>query len=126
MKKSDSMFAACPIPFPTTDWRCIVTRAVDGDTVVVLIDRGFFDLSTKEIRFTVDAYENNVTVKQTESQTQLGIAAAAYVKERTEGQYCRLSTHMDPEKYGRILGDLYLLDGSSVTGELIAMGFIKT
>lgn len=132
MRERDSEFFSCPLPFPSGQWRGFVTRTVDGDTIVVKLDHGFFDLKSPiEFRFaSIDAWEDNVTPKQTAEQTKLGIQAADEVRRICEGQWVYLVTAMDREKYGRILGDPYVEDerGSliDVCAHLHDLGLVKT
>lgn len=106
MRRSDSSFADCPIVYPTTEWRAIGVRAVDGDTVVVRLDRGFWDVSTEEIRLRgVDAIELN-------DPNGYGAEARQFVAVRIAGAWLRITTHMDPDKYGRLLADITYPDVS--------------
>lgn len=126
MKQSDSEFADCPIPFPTYNWRGKGIRGVDGDTDVVKLDRGFFDSSTKELRlWDIDTWER---LSGTTWEKLKGAEAKAFANERVGDNWLRITTYMDPEKYGRILAGVeYWRDGKLVnlTDELRANGFEK-
>ena len=132
MRKQDSPFYDCPLPFPSTEWRGVITRGIDGDTIVMSLDHGFFaTLDPIEFRFaSIDAWEDNDTPKQTAAQTALGIKAREEVKNVCEHRWAYVVTHMDTEKYGRILGDPYVWqeDGSllDVCEHLHSLGLVKT
>jgi endonuclease YncB( thermonuclease family) len=99
MRRDDAEFFACPIPFPTNEWRGQVLRGVDADTVTAKIDRGWFDTSRKEFRFAlIDAYEQS---------TALGKRCTVVLRERLEGRWVKIVTRMDAEKYGRILATFW-------------------
>lgn len=107
MRESDAEFAACPIRYPTTEWRALGVRAVDGDTIVVRLDRGFWDVSTMELRLLgIDAVELN---------SEQGRAARLFSHERVAGAWLRITTRMDPDKYGRILADVLYRDLDSAS-----------
>jgi endonuclease YncB( thermonuclease family) len=116
----------CPLPCPTTQWRCRVKRVIDVDTVVVQLDRGFWDASTKEIRFSVDGVER---FSGTPEERARGKEAWEWLTSVAQGRWAYLYTSMATEKYGRILGDLHVLldDGTrmAVTDEIRALGFEK-
>lgn len=104
MRQGDATFNDCPFPFPTATWRCRVIRAVDGDTVVVKVDRGFFEDSTLEIRYydidTWERWHGSAEHRARGSNAWLDHA------ELVEGRWGLLHTRMDGDKYGRILGRL--------------------
>lgn len=103
MRRDDSDFIDSPHPFPSYEWRGYVKRCVDGDTIVVQIDRGFFDSSTKEFRFAAF----NAPERSGEEKA-LGDAAWKLLQSLIENQFIRFWTMMDPDKYGRILVDTIL------------------
>lgn len=123
MRQSDAEFATCPIPYPTKEWRAIGVRAVDGDTLVVRLDRGFWDVSTIEIRLRgIDAVELN-------DPRGLGAEARQFTAVRIAGAWLTVVTHMDPDKYGRLLADVRYPDASGqwrdLATELRAAGYEK-
>lgn len=127
MRRDDATFHACPLPFPTRQWRCRVKRVIDVDTVVVLLDRGFWDEATVQIRFTVDGVER---FSGTPEERARGKAAWEWLTSVAQGRWAYLYTTMDTGKYGRILADLHVLldDGAmlDVTGEVRALGWEKS
>ncbi len=110
MRKDDATFHGCPIPFPTTKWRCKVKRAVDGDTVVLLVDRGNFDDSTWELR--AKSYNAPERYSGSVEEKEQGRIWWEVLKKEITGRWALLTTFMDREKYGRILGDLAVYDES--------------
>lgn len=127
MKRESAPFFGCPIPFPTHEWRCSVVDAADADTITVRIDRGWFDDSTMEIRLaSIDTYER---FSGTLADRELGRQAWQFSVTRAVSRYAILTTHMDREKYGRILGEIRYLgeDGAlhDLSSELRLAGFEK-
>ena len=110
MRQSDALFGTCQLSFPSTMWRGRVIRVIDGDTVVVLVDLGWFRAEPMEIRFaSASAWEPRITPTQTPEQTALGKRASARMTElAVPGMEVFIRTKMDTEKYGRILGDISL------------------
>lgn len=107
MKKEDATFYHCPYRFPSDWWRAEVIRVVDGDTAVLRIDRGFFDDSIIEIRFdSIDTWER---FSRDPEERRKGKLAWEATKHLIEGDWCLLQTSMDPDKYGRIIGDIWFI-----------------
>jgi endonuclease YncB( thermonuclease family) len=127
MRAKDWFFHACEIPFPTTTWRCHIVNNADGDTATLYVDRGWYDLTMMEIRLAdIDTYEIR---SGTEAQKAIGRDAAEMLKRLAVHRWGLLTTHMDPEKYGRILGTISYRaeDGTlhDITAELRAAGYEK-
>jgi micrococcal nuclease len=102
-----------------------VTNVVDGDTIDVEIDLGFDISFSSRVRLAgIDTPESRTTNK---AEKVLGLEAKEYVKSKIkEAKDVVIKTEkMDSsEKYGRILGWLFL-DGSkiSVNEQMIADGY---
>ena len=79
-----------------------VVRVHDGDTLTLILDRGFYDYSERTVRLSgIDAPElRQPTLAQ---GRKVRDAVAAWV--RTHGELNLISFLVD-EKYGRVLGDL--------------------
>ena len=105
----------------------LVTRAVDGDTLV---------LENKErVRFigidTPEMHESNKLFRDAQRSGQdvktiqaLGRRAYEFTKNLVEGK--RVSLEFDVEKhdkYGRLLAYVYLKDGTFVNAEIVKQGF---
>ena len=102
-----------------------VTNVVDGDTIDVDIDLGFDISFSSRVRLAgIDTPESRTTDK---AEKVLGLEAKEYVKSKIkDAKDVVIKTEkMDSsEKYGRILGWLFL-DGSkvSVNEQMIADGY---
>ena len=102
-----------------------VTNVVDGDTIDVEIDLGFDISFSSRVRLAgIDTPESRTTNK---AEKVLGLEAKEYVKSKIkDAKDVVIKTEkMDSsEKYGRILGWLFL-DGSkvSVNEQMIADGY---
>jgi micrococcal nuclease len=92
-----------------------VTKVVDGDTIDVDIDLGFDISFSSRVRLAgIDTPESRTTDKM---EKALGLEAKAYLKREIESAKTVVikTEKMDSsEKYGRILGWLFL-DGSTVS-----------
>jgi len=102
-----------------------VTNVVDGDTIDVEIDLGFDISFSSRVRLAgIDTPESRTTNK---AEKALGLEAKEYVKSKIKDakEIVIKTEKMDSsEKYGRILGWLFL-DGSkvSVNEQMIADGY---
>ena len=102
-----------------------VTRVVDGDTIDVEIDLGFDISFSSRVRLAgIDTPESRTRDKD---EKVLGLEAKAYLKKEIESAKTVVikTEKMDSsEKYGRILGWLFL-DGSTVSmnEKMIADGY---
>lgn len=126
MRREHAPFYYCDLPFPTTMWRVKVLAAADGDTLTLTLDAGWMETKTRDLRLaSIDTYER---YKGTEEEKALGMAAWK-MADAAVGCYGYVHTRMDPEKYGRILGDLQYVkpDGRMVWlhEELRAAGYEK-
>jgi micrococcal nuclease len=92
-----------------------VTKVVDGDTIDVDIDLGFDISFSSRVRLAgIDTPESRTTDKM---EKALGLEAKAYLKNQIESAKTVVikTEKMDSsEKYGRILGWLFL-DGSNIS-----------
>jgi micrococcal nuclease len=102
-----------------------VTKVVDGDTIDVDIDLGFDISFSSRVRLAgIDTPESRTSDKM---EKALGLEAKAYLKHEIESAKSVVikTEKMDSsEKYGRILGWVYL-DGSdiSLNEKMIADGY---
>jgi len=93
-----------------------IERVVDGDTVDIAIDLGFSIHYKTRVRLAgIDTAEKN---------TPLGKKTKGYVKVALEGMTMRIQT-TKPDKYGRILGEIFLPDGTSFNKSLVDQGRAK-
>lgn len=111
MRQGDAFFSACPLPFPTTEWRAWGIRATDGDTIVVKLDRGFLDEATMELRLdSIDCWERNSGTHRDQ-----GERARIFSDALVANHWLTVRTKMDPEKYGRILANVLVPFGAGYT-----------
>jgi micrococcal nuclease len=102
-----------------------VTKVVDGDTIDVEIDLGFDISFSSRVRLAgIDTPESRTTDKM---EKALGLESKEYLKKAIDASKTVVikTEKMDSsEKYGRILGWLFL-DGSkvSVNEQIIADGY---
>jgi micrococcal nuclease len=88
-----------------------VLKVVDGDTIDAAIDLGFDISLTKRIRLAgVDTPESRTTDK---NEKKLGLEVKEWLKKKLEGQtdiIVKTELPDSTEKYGRILGHLFIGD----------------
>ena len=102
-----------------------VKNVVDGDTIDVIIDLGFDILFSSRVRLAgIDTPESRTTDK---AEKALGVEAKEYLKKHLKDAktiVIRTEKMNSSEKYGRILGWVYL-DGSkiSINEQMIADGY---
>ena len=102
-----------------------VLAVVDGDTIDVEIDLGFDISITKRVRLAgIDTPESRTTNKE---EKVLGLEVKELLKKKLKDAkqiVIRTEKPDSSEKYGRVLGWLYLEgDGESVNTALIAGGY---
>ncbi len=102
-----------------------IKSVVDGDTIDVVIDLGFNILYAQRVRLAgIDTPESRTTDK---AEKALGLEAKDYLKKKLAAAktiVIRTEKLDSSEKYGRILGWVYL-DGSgeSVNNQMIEDGY---
>lgn len=102
-----------------------VSKIIDGDTIDVVIDLGFDILHKSRIRLAgIDAPESRT--KDLEEKA-LGLEAKEYLRNAIKSAskiVIKTERLSDTEKYGRILGWIYL-DGShtSINNQMILKGY---
>jgi micrococcal nuclease len=102
-----------------------VIAVIDGDTIDVEIDLGFDISITKRVRLAgIDTPESRTTNKE---EKVLGLEVKELLKKKLKAAtniVIRTEKPDSSEKYGRVLGWLYLDgDGESVNSALIAGGY---
>jgi micrococcal nuclease len=102
-----------------------VGRVVDGDTIDADIDLGFDISLTKRIRLAgVDTPESRTTDK---AEKALGLDAKHWLKHRLEEAkdiIIRTQLPDSTEKYGRIIGQLYINgEDASLNNQMISEGY---
>lgn len=98
-------------------------KVVDGDTIDVDIDLGFDISLTKRVRLNgIDTPESRTTNLE---EKKLGLEVKEYLKHRLEGKtniVIRTELPDSTEKYGRILGTLFV-DDVNINQEVVDKGY---
>ncbi len=90
----------------------------DGDTLTVVLDRGFNDYSTRGVRVMgIDAPE--VTGPTKPQGAKVRDVAAYWLQRSAAVGVCRLISYALDEKYGRVLGDVVAPNGELLTDYLL-------
>jgi len=102
-----------------------VKNVVDGDTIDVIIDLGFDILFASRVRLAgIDTPESRTTDK---TEKALGIEAKEYLKKQlkdAKSVVIRTEKMNSSEKYGRILGWVYINgESESVNNKMINDGY---
>jgi micrococcal nuclease len=102
-----------------------VKNVVDGDTIDVIIDLGFDILFASRVRLAgIDTPESRTTDK---AEKVLGIEAKEYLKKQlkdAKSVVIRTEKMDSSEKYGRILGWVYINgDSESINNKMINDGY---
>jgi micrococcal nuclease len=102
-----------------------VTKVVDGDTIDVVIDLGFNIMFSSRIRLAgIDTPESRTSDKR---EKALGLESKKYLADRIKAAkniVIKTEKLNSSEKYGRILGWLYLDgNGNSINHEMIEKGY---
>lgn len=100
------------------EYRCLVTRVIDGDSLVAVIDLGFRMSYTTTVRLAgLSAPELNTGEHGAYAKAKL----ADWVLEKP-GVTVRTTKHREFEKYGRVLGT-FVIDGVNVNQKMIDDGY---
>ena len=102
-----------------------VTKVVDGDTVDVIIDLGFDIMFSSRVRLAgIDTPESRTTNKV---EKALGLESKEYLKKNLKDAksiVIKTEKMNSSEKYGRILGWLYINDDTeSINDKMINDGY---
>jgi len=102
-----------------------VTKVVDGDTIDVIIDLGFDIMFSSRVRLAgIDTPESRTTDK---AEKVLGLEAKEYLKKQlkdAKSVVIRTEKMNSSEKYGRILGWVYINgESESVNNKMINDGY---
>ena len=110
------------------EYRCKVTKVIDGDTVDVDIDLGF-DILLRDERVRIMGIDTPESRTRDKVEKKFGLASKARLKELIGGRSGPiLKTQINKKgedmrgKFGRILGDFVTEDGRLVTDILVEEG----
>jgi len=95
----------------------LVERVVDGDTVDLLVDLGFYIHIRERFRLAnIDAWE-----VRGEERVK-GLKAKLFLLNEIEGRHITLISGKDKGKYGRWIATIILEDGTNINTELVRLG----
>ena len=100
------------------EYKCEVTRVVDGDTVDVIIDCGFSILHKARVRmYGIDTPESRTRDLDEKARGKL---ASKYIQDHIDnGDEIIIKTEKDSKgKFGRILGKIFI-DGKDINQSMI-------
>lgn len=114
-------------------WRAICVNVVDGDTVDLIVDRGFRQLSDDRFRLigidTPETYRRTagLTNEQWAIEKESGLKAKQRVETLILNKEVLIHTEINPDKYGRWLATVYYFDGDwkSLNQTLLNEGLAK-
>ena len=90
------------------DYRCKVTRVVDGDTIDVNLDLGFSVWHLARVRMLgIDTPESRTRNLE---EKALGLASKARLKELLKGNKIEIECSKEKGKFGRVLGIVWATD----------------
>lgn len=114
--------------FPAQDYaNILVTRAVDGDTLV--LENGqrvrLIGIDTPEMHESAKLLRDSRRMQQdVETIKALGRRAYKFTRELVEGKRVRLEFDVQRyDKYNRLLAYVYLEDGTFVNAEIVRQGY---
>ena len=107
------------------EYKVKVVEVIDGDTIDVVIDLGFDIFTNKRIRlYGIDCPESRTTDLH---EKKIGIEAKEYLKQligNTSNVIIKTLSTDAYEKYGRVLGQVYIdSSASSVNDLMISRGY---
>lgn len=107
-------------------YKATVSNVVDGDTMDVLVDLGFFITVSHRVRIdSYDAPEGTWRAKS-EEERQLGLEARKMAVELLLDREITLHTHKDREDiYARYSADITMSDGRDFATVMKELGFVK-
>lgn len=97
-------------------YQAVVTGVIDGDTCVVDLDMGLhLHMTERRVRI--------AHINAPELGTPEGVAAATFARFLLpSGSSVGIKSLTKPDKYGRLLADVTLSDGSDFAARMIAAG----
>jgi micrococcal nuclease len=109
------------------EYSATVVNIVDGDTIDVTIDLGFYITIKERVRFAgIDAYETKLIKGASQDDKNKGLEAKVFLHELINNKNVKLQTIKQKDKYGRFLAIVFLND-ANINDILLEKGFaIKT
>jgi micrococcal nuclease len=110
------------------EYKAILKRVVDGDTVDLIIDMGFRMTTEQRIRLKSIDTPEIWRKKKTSKEFKKGMEAKNYVIKRFKenGNECTINTDSESGVYGRYIAEIYLKDSDiSLNDELVKYEYAK-
>jgi len=111
------------------EYKAILKRVVDGDTMDVIIDMGFKMTNEQRIRLKGLDTPETWRQKKTSEEYQKGIKAKEFATKRfkeNKNEFI-IRTDKDPGVYGRYIAEIVFTDSKmTLNDELIHKGFAKS
>ena len=109
------------------DYRCKVTRVVDGDTIDVNLDLGFSIWHLARVRMLgIDTPESRTRNLE---EKAMGLASKARLKELLKGKKIEIECSKEKGKFGRVLGVVWATDKAgdrvNCNDQLCAEGYAR-
>ena len=109
------------------DYRCKVTRVVDGDTIDVNLDLGFSIWHQARVRMLgIDTPESRTRNLE---EKAMGLASKARLKELLKGKKIEIECSKEKGKFGRVLGVVWATDKAgdrvNCNDQLCAEGYAR-
>lgn len=108
------------------NYKALVVRVVDGDTIDVVIDLGFKITTNQRIRLKGINTPETYNVKKDSDEYRKGMQAKEFVAARLNenANVATIDTDKYTGKYGRYIGTIWLADNPlSLNDELVEKGF---
>ncbi len=109
-------------------YKALVERVVDGDTIDVIIDLGFKITTNQRIRLAGINTPETYNVKKDSDEFKKGMQAKIFVEQRLNVNKNEILIETDKltGKYGRYIGTIFLADSKvSLNDELVSMGLAE-
>lgn len=110
------------------EYKAILDRVVDGDTLDLIIDMGFKMTTNQRIRLANINTPETYGQKHDSEEYKAGMRAKEFVINRLQenGNVGKINTSKLTGKYGRYIGVIWLADSeTSLNDELVQKGFAK-
>ncbi len=109
-------------------YKAMVERVVDGDTIDVIIDLGFKITTNQRIRLAGINTPEIYSVKKDSEEYKKGVLASQFVEQRIAANNNQIIIETDKHtgKYGRYLGTIFLADSQqTLNDELVKKGYAE-
>lgn len=108
------------------EYQAVVNRVIDGDTIEVSIDLGFYIRWITPVRlYGINAAETNSTDP---AERAMAVLAKKWLTKQVDGKKVRLQSVKPKDKYGRYLAEVWLTSGMqtrSVNDQMVKLELAK-